>query len=266
MRRGMRYALPVPSAPQMSFGERLLRGLGGLLASTVYRVRTHGLQNLPEGGFLLLPNHLTWVDAIVLQVSCPRPIRFVLWEPIYRNKWLHPIFKLIGALPISPTRAKDSLRASIDALKAGEIVCIFPEGELSRSGILLRLKRGYELVAHAAGAPVVPVWLDQLWGSVFSFKGGRYFLKIPQRIPYPVTIAYGKAIPPDEADVATVRERFLILGEFCYQHREPLRGHLARAAVRGLKKRQFHPGVIDGMDHSTISFGSLLAAAIVLAR
>src|SRR4051812_35438190 len=249
----------------MSRGERLLRWGGGILARIVYRIRTHGVENLPAGGFLLLPNHLTWVDAIVLQATCPRPIRFVLFEPIYRNKWLHPIFKLIGALPISPTRAKESLRAAIDALKAGEVVCIFPEGELSRSGILLRLHRGYELVAHAAGAPVVPVWLDQLWGSVFSFKGGRYFFKVPQRFPYPVTIAYDRPIPQNEADIATVRERFLMLGEFCYQLRPALRGHLARAAVRGLKRHQFAPAVIDGTDHSTVSFGSLLAAAITLA-
>src|SRR4051812_40751261 len=215
----------------MSFGERLLRRCGGILARLVYRIRAHGLGNLPAGVSLLLPNPPTWVAAIVLQPSFPRPTRFVFFEPIYHNKWLHPIFKLIGAIPISPTRARESLRTAIEALKAGEVVCIFPEGELSRSGILLRLHRGYELVARAAEAPVVPVWLDQLWGSVFSFKGGRYFLKIPERFPYPVTIAFDRPIPHDHTDVATVRERFLILGEFCYQLRPALRGHLARAAV-----------------------------------
>jgi acyl-[acyl-carrier-protein]-phospholipid O-acyltransferase/long-chain-fatty-acid--[acyl-carrier-protein] ligase len=237
-----------------------------MLTRIVYRISTHGIENLPAGGFLLLPNHLTWVDAIVLQASCPRRIRFVMSERIYHKKWLNPFFKLIGALPISPTRARESLRAAIEAIKSGEVVCIFPEGELSRTGILLRLQRGYELVAHAAAAPVVPVWLDQLWGSVFSFKGGRYFLKVPERFPYPVTIAYDRPIPHDHTDIATVRERFLMLGEFCYQLRPALRGHLARAAVRGLKRRQFAPGVIDGMDHTTISFGSLLAAAITLAE
>src|SRR5205823_2419946 len=156
------------------------------------------------------------------------------------------------------------MRAAIEAVKAGEIVCIFPEGELSRSGILLRLHRGYELIARGAAAPVVPVWLDQLWGSVFSFQGGRYFFKVPQAFPYPVTIAYGQPIPAKEADIALVRERFLQLGEFCFQLRPSLRGHLGRSALRGLKKRQFHTAVVDGMDQSTITFGSLLAAAIVL--
>src|SRR3954454_19809818 len=141
----------------MRLVERSLRGLGHVLGSIIYRIRSHGSHRLPAGGFLLLPNHLTWVDAIVLQIACPRPIRFVVFEDIYNQPLLKPFFRAVGALPISPKRARDSMRIAIDALKAGEVVCIFPEGELSRSGILLRLKRGYEIIAHAAGAPVVPV-------------------------------------------------------------------------------------------------------------
>ena len=203
----------------MTLVERSLRGFGHLLGSLVYRIRKYGVDRLPPGGFLLLPNHLTWVDAIVLQIACPRPIRFVVYQDIYDQPLLKPLLRACGALPISPKRARDSMRVAIDALKAGEVVCIFPEGELSRSGILLRLKRGYELMARSAGVPVVPVWLDQLWGSVFSFKGGRFFLKVPQRVPYPVTVAFDHPIPAEEADIACVRERLMILGEFCYQHR-----------------------------------------------
>src|SRR5262249_53262569 len=154
-------------------------------------------------------------DAVVLQLACPRPIRFVVFADIYNARWLNPIFRIVGALPISPRRAKDSLRHAVEAIQAGEIVCIFPEGELSRSGMLLRLKRGYELIARQAEATVVPVWLDQLWGSIFSFKGGKYFFKWPRRVPYPVTVAFGQPMTAKEADIATVRSRFLELGEFC---------------------------------------------------
>ncbi|MDQ3620910.1 MAG: AMP-binding protein [Verrucomicrobiota bacterium] len=112
----------------------------------------------------------------------------------------------------------------------------------------------------------MPVWLDRLWGSVFSFHGGKYFLKVPRQIPYPVTVAFGAPIPADEADIGIVRERFLELGEFCYQQRPDLAGHLARACLRGLKKNQWHTATIDGLDQSTLSGGSLLAAAIVLAK
>src|SRR5205814_625342 len=80
---------------------------------------------------------------------------------------------------------------------------------------LLRLQRGYELIARHANAQVVPVWLDQLWGSIFSFQGGRFFTKFPKRIPYPVTIAFGKPLKAETADVATMREELLKLGEVC---------------------------------------------------
>jgi acyl-[acyl-carrier-protein]-phospholipid O-acyltransferase/long-chain-fatty-acid--[acyl-carrier-protein] ligase len=254
------------SARPLSFSERFVRGIGQFLASLLYRVRAHGADRLPEGGFLLLPNHLTWVDALVLQLACPRPIRFVVYAEIYNLRWLNPIFRLVGALPISSRRAKDSVRHAVEAIQSGEVVCIFPEGELSRSGMLLRLKRGYELIARQAGAMVVPVWLDQLWGSIFSFKGGKYFFKWPRHFPYPVTVAFGEPLPHEQADIATVRARFLELGEFCYQHRSYLRGHLGEACLRGLKRHQFDVAVIDGFDQSKLTRGSLLAAAIALSR
>ncbi len=256
-------AVPEVSSPRR---RSILRSLGTVFARLIYRVRAHGAERLPAGGFLLLPNHLTWIDAVVLQVACPRPIRFVVDETIYHIRWLHPIFRAFDALPISARHARDAVRAAAEAIGRGEIVCIFPEGELSRTGILLRLKRGYELIARQADAPVVPVWLDQLWGSIFSFAGGKFFFKLPKRVPYPVTVAFGEALAPDAADIATVRERFLELGEWCYQQRPHLRGHLAEACIRGLKRNAGQVALIDGMDGSTLTRGTLLAAAITLSR
>lgn len=229
-------------------------------------MRSCGSELLPEGGFLLLPNHLTWVDAVVLQMACPRPIRFIVDEAIYKLPLLNIVFRIVRALPISAKHAKDTVRTAADVIKKGGIVCIFPEGELSRNGTLLRLKRGYELIARQANAPVVPVWLDQLWGSIFSFQGGRYFFKWPKKIPYPVTVRFGAPIPAEEADIAHVREEFLKLGEWCYQHRTLLREHLGTACLRGLKKRSRDIAVIDGMDHSQLTRGTLLAVAIALSR
>lgn len=256
----MAHPSPLP------FTERLLRGFGQFLGRLLYRVTPHFADRLPSGGFLLLPNHLTWVDAIVLQLACPRPIRFIVFDAIYRQPLLYPIFRCVGAIPISPKKAKDAVRTAVELIEQGEVVCLFPEGELSRSGMLLRLKRGYELIARGAKCPVVPVWTDQLWGSIFSFEGGKYFFKMPKRLPYPVTVAFGEPIPHEDADIAHVRERFLALGEYCYQHREPLRGHLGRSIIRGLRRRQFSTAVIDGLDHSKLSRGFLLAASIALSR
>jgi len=240
--------------------------LAELLGRLVYRIRSHGAEHFPEGGFLLVPNHITWVDSIVLQIACPRPVRFMVHEPIYRQPALHWIFRIFNAIPISPLHAREAIRAAAGRVRAGEVVCIFPEGQLTRSGTLLRLQRGFELIARQSGAPVVPVWLDRLWGSVFSFRGGRYFWKIPGSLPYPVTVAFGRPIPAEEASIALVRERLLMLGEWAYQRRPQLRGHLARACIRGLKRRQFDPAVIDGMDGSVTSRGTVLAASIALSR
>src|SRR6476620_3745728 len=105
--------------------EFFLRALGGILASSIYHVKTFGRENLPDGGFLLLPNHMSYVDAVVLQLACPRPIRFVVHETIYRIGWLTPIFKLVEAIPISNVRGKVALREAADMIREGEIVCIF---------------------------------------------------------------------------------------------------------------------------------------------
>jgi acyl-[acyl-carrier-protein]-phospholipid O-acyltransferase/long-chain-fatty-acid--[acyl-carrier-protein] ligase len=93
------------------------------------------------------------------------------------------------------------MRAAIDQIEQGEVVCLFPEGELSRSGMLLRLRRGYELIARGAKYPVVPVWMDQLWGGVFSFEGGKFFFNWPKPLPYLVTIAFGEPIPHADAGI-----------------------------------------------------------------
>ncbi len=244
-----------------------LRVILGPVLRFFYRIKVLGGENLPAtGGVLLLPNHITWVDAVLLQLVSPRPIRFLLYDAIYRHPVLNPVFRLVGAIPIAPGRAKEGLHAASERLRAGEIVCIFPEGELSRTGTLLRIKKGYEVIARRGGAPVVPVWLDELWGSIFSFEGGRYFSKLPQRLPYPVTIAFGPALAPDAADVATVREKMLELSEQCYEDRPMLQRHLGEACIRGLKKHQSHVAVIDGTDHSTLTRGTLLAAAAALSR
>jgi acyl-[acyl-carrier-protein]-phospholipid O-acyltransferase / long-chain-fatty-acid--[acyl-carrier-protein] ligase len=250
----------------MSRTERALYSFGRPLVRFFYRVTTLGLENLPQGGFLLLPNHITWVDALVLQFACPRPIRYVIDQQYYHNAILHPILRALGCIPINIRHSRAAVRAAAEKIAAGEIVCLFPEGQLERTGVLLRLQRGYELIARHANAQVVPVWLDQLWGSIFSFQGGRFFRKFPKRIPYPVTIAFGKPLNAKAADNATVREELLKLGEFCFSRRPSLDQHLAEECVRGLKRRRFATAVIDGTDDSELSRSKLLGAAAALSR
>jgi acyl-[acyl-carrier-protein]-phospholipid O-acyltransferase/long-chain-fatty-acid--[acyl-carrier-protein] ligase len=258
--------LLMPSPLGHSLREKVFRAFGAVVAGSIYRVRTFGLENLPTSGFLLLPNHMTYVDAVVLQLSCPRPIRFIVHESIYNIGWLKPILQLIQAIPISNTRAKDAIRVAIERVKAGEIVCIYPEGELSRTGTLLRLKKGFELIARLGNVPAVPVFADGLWGSIFSFERNKYFFKWPRRVPQLVRIAYGKPIPPEQLNIAIARERLLELGEFCFAGRPEIKKHLGRATIAGLRRHQFDEAVIDGMDGRRLKRGDLLAASIALSR
>src|SRR5216110_838689 len=250
----------------MSAAERALYFFGRALVRCFYRVTALGINNLPEGGFLLLPNHISWVDAIVLQLTCPRPIRYIIDEEFYRKPLLHPFLRLVQCIPIDTRHSHSAIRAATEKIAEGEIVCLFPEGQLERTGTLLRLRRGYELIARHVNATVVPVWLDQLWGSIFSFQGGKFFTKFPKRIPYPVTIAFGKPLEANAADIATVREELLKLGEFCFGRRPSLDRHLAEECVRGLKRRPFATAVIDGTDHSKLSRAKLLGAAAAFSR
>src|ERR1700736_1267530 len=252
--------------PHIVAGERALHFFGRPLVRIFYRVRALGLEHLPDGGCLLLPNHITWVDAVVLQLACPRPIRYIIDQEFYRKPALHPCLKALGCIPIDIRHSRSAIRAAAEKLAAGEIVCLFPEGQLTRSGTLLRLRRGYELIAQHANAPVVPVWLDRLWGSIFSFQGGKFFAKWPKEIPYRISVAFGKPLEPAAADIATVREELLKLGEFCYSRRPASDRHLAAACVRGLKRGRFSTAVIDGVDHSEVSRAKLLGAGIALSR
>lgn len=245
--------------------EAVLRYLVGRAVRLLYRLKVVQESPLPDGGVVLVPNHLSWGDAVLLQVATPRPIRFLVDSEIYRRRILRPWLHAIGALPISSNRAKDTIRTAAQAVKRGEIVCIFPEGEISRSGNLLRIQRGFELIAREAEAPVVPVWLDEVWGSILSFSGGSYFFKKPKAFPYSVTVAFGAPLVGADAVSSVLRERLMNLGERCFQNRPMLRGHLGRAALRALSRSPSRELLVDGMDGSRLTRGMLLALALALA-
>src|SRR5499427_876435 len=111
-----------------STAERALYFVGRPLVRFFYRVTSLGLENLPAGGFLLVPNHISWVDALVLQLASPRPIRYVVDQEYYYNTILHPILRTLGCIPISNRHSHAAVRAAAEKINDGEIVCVFPEG------------------------------------------------------------------------------------------------------------------------------------------
>src|SRR5207249_9393328 len=108
------------------------------IARAIYRVKALGLENLPSGGCLVVPNHITWVDAIILQLACPRAVRFIIDEEFYRKPALQPVLRMARAIPIDRRKPREAIRRASEQIEAGQIVCIFPEGQLSRTGTLAR--------------------------------------------------------------------------------------------------------------------------------
>jgi hypothetical protein len=133
---------------------------------------------------------------------------------------MNGFLRLFDTVPISSSRAKDAIRTVAQALKDGEVVCLFPEGQLTRLGLVNEIRKGFELMVRQADVPVVPVYQDGLWGSVFSHEGRGMFKKLPKRLRYPVRIHFGEPIPAREAKTERVREAMLALGSEAFCARE----------------------------------------------
>jgi acyl-[acyl-carrier-protein]-phospholipid O-acyltransferase/long-chain-fatty-acid--[acyl-carrier-protein] ligase len=137
-----------------------------------YRVRVQGMKNIPaQGGALLLGNHVSWIDWAIIQLASPRPIRFVMIRNIYERWYLKWFFDLFGCIPIEQgPRSRESLKNIAQLLEQGELVCLFPEGTLSRTGHLVEFRKGYELACEelSTEVPIIPFYLHGLWGSQFS--------------------------------------------------------------------------------------------------
>jgi acyl-[acyl-carrier-protein]-phospholipid O-acyltransferase / long-chain-fatty-acid--[acyl-carrier-protein] ligase len=237
------------------------------LARLLYRVRAIGVSNLPEGGAVVIANHLSYVDAVVLQLACPRPLRFVAYRGPGTGRLLNWIFGRAGVIEVSPDMAAQWLRKTVRALRLGELVCVFPEGGISRTGQLMAIRKGFEVMARRAGVPVVPAAIDGLWGSVFSFAGNRYLWKSPRLLPTPVCVAFGVPIPPGQASGATARKALAELGTEAFGERPLLRRHLGREVVRALARRPHSIALVDRTGgRRLLTAGQLIAAAAVLSR
>lgn len=197
--------------------EFLMRFVVWILVNIVYRLRAQGLERIPDKGpAVVVCNHISYMDALVVIGSCRRPIRFVMDHQIFKIPLLSFVFRTAGAVPIAPAReAPEILEQAYDRvaryLEAGEVVGIFPEGRLTEDGEIGPFKSGIERIVQRTPAPVVPMALRGLWGSFFSRRYGKAMHHFPRRFWSRIELLVGEPMPPEQATSALLRERVLAL-------------------------------------------------------
>src|SRR3989440_1912896 len=249
--------------------DSLLRLMLWIATHTLYRLDVEGRENLSaRGGALLTPNHVSMADAVLLIASIDRPIRFLMFRGSYEHPLVKPFAKIMGVIPIAadqgPREMIHSLRLATEALKNGEIVCIFPEGQMTRIGQMLPFRRGMERIIKGVDVPIIPVNLDGVWGSIFSFAGGRFLWKFPRKIPYPVRVTFGKPLPPT-ASSGEVRRAVQDLGAEAFRRRKKRMSTLPESFIYSARRHPWRFAMADGQ-RPKLSWFSALTGALVLAR
>ena len=250
--------------------DSLVRLLLWIAAHTIYRLDLKGQENIPaRGGVLLTPNHASWVDAVLLIAATDRPIRFLMFKGVYDHPVVKPFAKMLKIIPIAsdqgPREMIHSLREASEALRNGEVVCIFPEGEITRIGQMLPFRRGFERIVKGIDVPIIPVNIDGIWGSIFSFSGGRFLWKWPRTIPYPVRLTFGEALP-STATATDVRQAVQQLSVDAFQRRRRYMKPLTRSFHQGgaaVVRGNF--AMADGHTPK-LSFSDSLIKTVFLAR
>jgi len=199
-----------------------MRFLVWLITHTMYRFRHRDLDQIPENGpAVLVCNHVSYMDALLIIGACRRPVRFVIFEPIYRTFLLHFIFKAARAIPIAshrhnPVGLKHAFDEIANALEQGELVCIFPEGQLTRDGKVGVFKSGIERIIQRNPVPVVPMALKGLWGSFFSHKNGHAMYHLPRRFWSQVELVASRPVKPAHVTAAGLQKTVTALrGDAC---------------------------------------------------
>ena len=188
--------------------EFLMRFLAWMLVNIIYRIRPTGTENVPDKGpAIVVCNHVSYMDPILLAASIRRPMRFVMYHKIFKLPLLRFFFQNMKAIPIASAREDIRLMneafIKVDAeLEKGNIVCIFPEGGITRDGEIQRFRRGIEKVIANRAVPVVPVALGRLWGSWFSRRKSGVVRKIPGRLFAKVPVIIGEPVSPGEVTAA----------------------------------------------------------------
>lgn len=247
----------------------LVRLINWLIAHSIYNFRAVGVENVPDkGGALIVSNHISFVDAILILACLKRPVRFIMVKEMYNLPIINLLCRALRVIPIDPKAGPkailSTLNESRNAIKQGELVCIFPEGHLSRTGNMLPFQKGLEFIMKDMDAPIIPIYLDNIWGSIFSYSDGKYFWKIPQSTRYPVSLIFGKPMA-GSSKVFQVRLAVQELGAEANIMRGVFRQKLHLSFMDEVKRHTFCFCMADSTGMK-LRYFEVLAGALALSR
>lgn len=237
-----------------------------LMVLSLYRFRIAGREHVPKKGpALIVSNHLSLMDGFLIGWAARhRNVRFMIFRPYYEHPVSGAFLRSLKAIPIGTSGPRDlagALKAAREQLEAGHVVCIFAEGSVSRTGHLLPFKRGMEKVLKGLDVPIIPANLDRVWGGLFSFEGGTFGGR-PSRWRWPVTVRFGKPLPPD-TPAQDVRQVVSELGSDSFPLRAEPNDTLPARFLRSARKNWGKLAMADSTGRE-LTYGRALIAAILL--
>ncbi|MDD5543574.1 MAG: acyl-[ACP]--phospholipid O-acyltransferase [Acidobacteriia bacterium] len=240
-----------------------------LLTNTLYRIQVRGIENLPKRGpAVLVCNHISFVDPYLIAACTQRFISFMMYRRFYNIPGIHWFARLMRAIPVSekdpPRLMVKSLQTAQQHLNEGRLVCLFAEGATTRTGNLLRFRRGFEHIMRGQSVPIIPIHIDRVWGSAFHYERGRIFFRWPKHFPYPVTVSFGRPLSP-QSKVFEVRQAVMRLGAEAFAERSATQRPLQELLIDSTRRswRRFAMADSNGRE---INFGRVLVGAMVFRK
>ena len=260
-------ALPLMAYAAWRLPQAMARVFFWTLFRLLYRVRVNGAENIPpDGGAVLVSNHTSWIDGLTMILMSGRKIRMIAWAANFNNPFMRFWGWFSGVILITggPKSIQRGLAEARKALTRGELVGIFPEGGITRSGQIQGFRPGLMKILEKLPVPIVPVYIDQLWGSIYTYAGGKTIWRFPNSFRHRLTVNLGPPIR-DPQSIHEVRQAVSKLSADCVANRQGPFECPAAKLVRRCKRRKFALKVSDSTDQA-MSGGALLLRSLLLRR
>ncbi|MGI6680141.1 MAG: MFS transporter [Bdellovibrionota bacterium] len=245
-----------------------LRCLVWALVNIVYKLKIIGIENVPKkGGAIIVCNHMSYLDPFIIMASMTRSVRFLIYDSIYNLKYVKPIAKILRAIPLPEKGSRETVlafREAANAVKKGEIVVIFAEGQVSRVGNMLPFTSGFTRISKMTKAPVIPMYLDRIWGSSWILNDGKFAKSMPKELPYPLTIVVGTPIK-ERTDTYRIRRAVQELGADASKYKKEVFQLLHTSFIRSAKRKPFRKVAINATGLS-LNYITILGMSLLISR